>query len=230
MHNEKGAKMIDFTVQRHKPLRELVYEDLKEQILKGEIQPGTRMMEEEIADAIGVSRTPIREAIRQLEKEGLVSIEPRKGAYVSQLSQKDMIEILEVRQNVEGLAAEYAAIRMSDEAKEKLKETTIKFKEAVAEGNNSEMIKYDTEFHHQIVEGADNKILKKMVEQLQELVLRFRYLHYDEFKRSEQMIEEHAEIAKAILSGDPEAANKAAYVHIERLQAVVNADDSNKNK
>ncbi len=99
--------MLNLDIQNHRPLRDIVYEELKMQILKGQIVPGTRMMEVEMAEEMGVSRTPIREAIRKLEKEGLVTIEPRKGAYASQISTKDMVDILEVRQNMEGLAAYY---------------------------------------------------------------------------------------------------------------------------
>ena len=101
--------MLNFDIQNHKPLREMVYEELKMQILKGSIIPGTRMMEVELAEEMGVSRTPIREAIRKLEKEGLVTIEPRRGAYASMISTEDMVEILEVRQDLEGLAAYFAA-------------------------------------------------------------------------------------------------------------------------
>ena len=95
--------MLNFDIQNHRPLREMVYEELKMQILTGTIIPGTRMMEVELAEEMGVSRTPIREAIRKLEKEGLVTIEPRRGAYASQISTDDMVEILEVRQNMDCL-------------------------------------------------------------------------------------------------------------------------------
>ena len=101
--------MINFDLQNHLPLRELVYEELKKEILTGRIAPGTRMMEVELADEMGVSRTPIREAIRKLEKEGLVIIEPRRGAYASSISVKDMVDTLEVRENLEGFAAAMAA-------------------------------------------------------------------------------------------------------------------------
>ena len=90
--------MLNFDLQNHKPLREIVYEELKRRILIGEIAPGTRMMEVELADDMGVSRTPVREAIRKLEKEGLVTIEQRRGAYASDVSIKDMTDVLEVRQ------------------------------------------------------------------------------------------------------------------------------------
>ena len=112
--------MLNFDIQNHKPLREMVYEELKMQILKGAIIPGTRMMEGELAEEMGVSRTPIREAIRKLEKEGLVTIAPRRGAYASMISTEDMVEILEVRQDLEGLAAYFAADRMTKEQMEEL--------------------------------------------------------------------------------------------------------------
>ena len=196
--------MLNIDIKNHRPLREIVYEELKMQILKGQIVPGTRMMEVEMAEEMGVSRTPIREAIRKLEKEGLVTIEPRRGAYASQISTKDMVDILEVRQNLEGLAASYAATRMADEKKQELARISGCYNNAVAEGNTADMIHYDTVFHHLIVEGSDNKVLLHMVEQLQELVLRFRYLYYDSFKRAEKMPAEHQAILDAICAGDLE--------------------------
>lgn len=214
-------RMINFDIQNHRPLREIVYEELKAQILKGDIKPGTRMMEVELAEVLGVSRTPVREAIRKLEKEGLVKIEPRRGAYASELSVKDMVDILEVRQSMEGLAAYYCAQRINDEQKEQLRDYALAFNEAVEEGVYEDMISYDTKFHHLIVECCDNDILVHMVEQLQELVLRFRYIYYDNFKRAENMPEEHEKILNAIASGDADEARAAADVHIDRLKELV---------
>lgn len=213
--------MLNFDIQNHRPLREIVYEELKTLILTGQIHPGMRLMEEELAEEMGVSRTPIREAIRKLEKEGLITIEPRRGAYVSQMSTEDMVDILEVRQNMEGLAARLAALRMSGEEKQKLVEMADRYGKAVSDGNMEEMIRCDTAFHHMIVEATGNRILIKMVEQLQELVLRFRYLYYDNFKRAEQMIREHEQIYSAIMEENAEAAGDAADLHIQRLKEMV---------
>ena len=213
--------MLNFDIQNHKPLREMVYEELKMQILKGSIIPGTRMMEVELAEEMGVSRTPIREAIRKLEKEGLVTIEPRRGAYASMISTEDMVEILEVRQDLEGLAAYFAADRMTKNQMEELKQVSNRYNEAVKEGNMEAMIKHDTRFHHIIVESCRNKILVQMIEQLQELVLRFRYIYYDNFKRAENMPEEHEAIVAAIAEGDADKARAAADIHIERLKELV---------
>ena len=213
--------MLNFDIQNHKPLREMVYEELKMQILKGSIIPGTRMMEVELAEEMGVSRTPIREAIRKLEKEGLVTIEPRRGAYASMISTEDMVEILEVRQDLEGLAAYFAANRMTDEQMAELKEVSNNYNEAVKRGKMEDMIKYDTRFHHIIVESCRNKILVQMIEQLQELVLRFRYIYYDNFRRAENMPEEHEAIVAAISEGDADKARAAADIHIDRLKELV---------
>lgn len=213
--------MINFDIQNHRPLREIVYEELKMQILTGEIKPGTRMMEVELAEDLGVSRTPVREAIRKLEKERLVTIEPRKGAYASEISMKDMEDILVVRQTIEGLAAGIAANKISDEQKSVLKDTMESFNKAVEENNFDEMISNDTKFHHLIVDACDNVVLKSMVEQLQELVLRFRYLYFSDFKRAEMMPVEHREIYTAIDEGNEDEAKNAAFVHIERFKDMI---------
>ncbi|MBR0127021.1 MAG: GntR family transcriptional regulator [Firmicutes bacterium] len=213
--------MLNFDIHNHKPLREMVYEELKMQILTGAIIPGTRMMEVELADEMGVSRTPIREAIRKLEKEGLVTIEPRRGAYASMISTEDMIEILEVRQDLEGLAAYFAADRMSSDKLKELHEVNEQYKDAVNRGSMEDMIFFDTKFHRDIVDSSHNKILVQMIEQLQELVLRFRYIYYDDFRRAENMYDEHEAIIGAIEGGNPTEARYAADIHIERLKELV---------
>jgi DNA-binding GntR family transcriptional regulator len=217
--------MINFDIHNHKPLREVVYEELKLLILTGKISPGTRMMEVELAEEMGVSRTPVREAIRKLEKEGLVVIEPRRGAYASSMSTKDMVDILEVRQTMEGLAAQFAAARMTEEQKRELIRTSDAFNQAVLSGDAKEMIKNDTRFHHLIVEGTGNKLLISMVEQLQEMVLRFRYLYYDDFRRAEKMPDEHKQILEGIVKGDTLMARNAADGHIDNLKQMVISEE-----
>jgi len=218
--------MLNFDIQSHRPLREIVYEELRNLILTGKIKPGTRMMEIELAEDMGVSRTPIREAIRKLEKEGLVVIEPRKGAYASEVSVKDMEDILEVRANLEGLAAYLAAERMTDAEKQALDDIKEKFMQAVVEGNMADMISIDTKFHHMIVESSRNNHLIHMVEQLQELVLRFRYIYYKDFKRAEDMIPEHKRIFEEIANGNGANARFEAFNHIDKLMDMIKHEES----
>ncbi len=217
--------MLNFDIQNHRPLREIVYEELKLQILTGKIVPGTRMMEVELAEDMGVSRTPIREAIRKLEKEGLVTIEPRRGAYASQVSADDMVEVLEVRQNMEGLAAFMAASRMKPEQLKKIEETEVLYNKAVETGDTAGMIFYDSKFHKLIVEASNNKTLLQLIEPLQEMALRFRYLYYDDFKRAENMPNEHQTIIDAIAHGDTEAAKQAADTHIRHLKEFIQTEE-----
>ena len=213
--------MLNFDLQNHRPLREIVYEELKRQIMIGEIPPGTRMMEVELAEDMGVSRTPIREAIRKLEKEGLVSIEPRRGAYASDISIKDMVVVLEVREFLEGMAAGLAAKKINDEEIETIKKATATYKKAVENGHTEEIIKEDELFHKLIVDCSGNKTLIQMINQVQELALRFRYIYYEDFSRYRNMPYEHQEILDAILSGDTEAARSIADAHVLRLKEFV---------
>ncbi|MGN0711253.1 MAG: GntR family transcriptional regulator [Anaerovoracaceae bacterium] len=213
--------MLNFDIQNHRPLREIVYEELKLQILTGKIEPGTRMMEVELAEDMGVSRTPIREAIRKLEKEGLVVIEPRKGAYASQISTEDMVDILEVRQTMEGMAAEIAAKNVNPDQLKQIEETEELYSRAIKTGNTADMIYYDAKFHKMIVEASNNKILLQLIEPLQEMALRFRYLYYDDSKRAAKMPNEHQHIIEAIASGDSDKAKKAADNHIRNLKEAV---------
>lgn len=207
--------MINFDLQNHRPLREIVYEELKREILVGEIAPGTRMMEIELADEMGVSRTPVREAIRKLEKEGLVTIEPRKGAYASDVSIKDMVDVLEVREDLEAMAAAMAAQKVNKDEKQALIEATMEYKEAVESERTEDIIRCDEKFHQLIVNYSGNKTLIQLFSQVQELALRFRYLYYDDFSRYERMPMEHREIEEAILSGDYEKARVAAGEHVK---------------
>ncbi len=218
---KRRKEMINFDLQNHRPLREIVYEELKREILVGEIAPGTRMMEIELADIMGVSRTPVREAIRKLEKEGLVTIEPRKGAYASDVSIKDMVDVLEVREDLEAMAAALAAQKATKEERQNLINATLAYKEAVESQKAEDITKCDEYFHQLIVNCSGNKTLIQLFSQVQELALRFRYLYYDDFSRYKNMPMEHIEIEDAILSGDSQRARIAAGAHVMKLKQFV---------
>ena len=106
--------LAKINLDNYKPLRDVVFENLWTAILDGNLKAGQRLMEVQLAEQLGVSRTPIREAIRKLELEGLVVMLPRKGAYVANMSFKDLIDVLEVRASLEGLAGSLAAERRRD--------------------------------------------------------------------------------------------------------------------
>lgn len=219
--------MLNFDLQNHRPLREIVYEQLKLQILTGQITPGTRMMEVELAEVMGVSRTPVREAIRKLEKEGLVTIEPRRGAYASDISIKDMVDTLEVREDLESLAAYLAAQCMKEEQVDELAKITDGYSDAIHNCDTEKMIHYDELFHKCVVAGTGNKTLIQISETVQELALRFRYLYYDDFSRYGSMPAEHQHIVDAIRAGDANAAKEAASTHVKRLKEFMATEGAN---
>jgi len=208
------------------PLRELVYEELKKQILTGKIAPGTRMMEVDLAEEMGVSRTPIREAIRKLEKEGLVIIEPRRGAYASSLSVKDMVDTLEVRENLEGFAAALAAERMSDDQINELLHLADDYADAVNANDPIRVLNMDEVFHNYIYKCSENDTLIKLGELVQERAQRFRYLYYDKLGRYQNMPLEHREIATSIASRNAQKAKELSEGHARRLKEfIIRAED-----
>ncbi|MDO4396298.1 MAG: GntR family transcriptional regulator [Clostridia bacterium] len=218
--------MINFDLQNHMPLRELVYEELKKQILTGKIAPGTRMMEVDLAEEMGVSRTPIREAIRKLEKEGLVIIEPRRGAYASSLSVKDMVDTLEVRENLEGFAAALAAERMSDDQINELLHLADDYADAVNANDPIRVLNMDEVFHNYIYKCSENDTLIKLGELVQERAQRFRYLYYDKLGRYQNMPLEHREIATSIASRNAQKAKELSEGHARRLKEfIIRAED-----
>lgn len=205
----------------YKPLREIVFESIREAILDGRLKPGERVMEIQLAEKLGVSRTPVREAIRKLELEGLLIMEPRKGAYVADVSLKDVIDVLEVRSSLEGLAASLAATRASQEEIELLKEKAIQFKECIEKNDVQGMINKDTEFHEAILQAAKNKKLTSIIESLREQVQRFRVTYFTEYNMTTYLAREHQNVLDAIGDRNPEQASKYAQTHIENLEKFI---------
>ena len=147
---------LTLNMDAYLPLRDVVFNTLREAILKGELQPGERLMELQLASKLGVSRTPIREAIRMLEQEGLAVTMPRKGAEVARMTLKDMEDVLEVRDALDELAAQIACERMTAEQMQILKETKKEFEEILESGDVKKIADVDVRFHDIIYEATDN--------------------------------------------------------------------------
>ncbi|MFA5523487.1 MAG: GntR family transcriptional regulator [Tissierellales bacterium] len=205
----------------YKPLREIVFESIREAILYGRLKPGERVMEIQLAEKLGVSRTPVREAIRKLELEGLLIMEPRKGAYVADVSLKDVVDVLEVRSSLEGLAASLAATRASEEEIELLKEKSMEFKECIEINDVQGMIAKDTEFHETIFKAAKNKKLTSIIESLREQVQRFRVTYFTEYNMTTYLAQEHHNVLEAIASRDPEKSKEYAQRHIVNIEKFI---------
>ena len=209
----------EYEVYNHKTLREIIYEDLKNQILRGKLIPGTRLMEIDLSKKMGASRTPIREALKMLAEDNLVAIEPNKGAYVSKISLRDLLEIIEIRESMDESTSYHAAERIDEATKDKLYNAMVNYNKAAKNGDQSQMIKWDTAFHSIIVEATGNKVMMQIANQIRELVLRFRYLYYGDFERSAHVEPEHLAIYEAIVSGDAEKAKEASQLHIRNIRS-----------
>jgi len=207
-------RLIPVKLDNYKPLREIVFESLREAIISGVLKPGERMMEVQLAEEMGVSRTPVREAIRKLELEGFVIMVARKGAYVAGISSKDVSEVFEIRAALEGLAAALAAERINDSEKEEL-ERVLVYKAASVEANDfSSLIEKDTEFHELIYKASRNERLMQIISNLREQINRFRMVSLAHPGRGREALEEHRKIAEAIADRDFTLAQALAQEHI----------------
>jgi len=151
--------MIPIKLENYKPLRDIVFEHLRAAIISGVLKPGERLMELQLADDMGVSRTPVREAIRKLELEGLVSMVARRGAYVSDLSIRDIAETFEVRAALESLAAGLAAERIVPEELEQLERVLVEIGTCEQQGTIERIVELDEEFHALLFAATRNSPL-----------------------------------------------------------------------
>jgi len=219
---EMSLNFDKLEIRNYKPLGEVVFEYLRNAILAGELKPGERLMEVTIADQLGVSRTPVREAIRKLEKESFVIMIPRKGAYVADLTKNDIIEVLEIRKELEGFAAFLAAERMSDAEKEALSKIVGHFNESMVEMDKKSMIEADNEFHSLIFDATKNQRLIAIIGDLHDQFQRFRLIYFNEFNNFKEIQDSHNRIFDAIINKDGIKARKEAENHVESIRTLVN--------
>ena len=160
--------MSDFTVNMNEylPLRDLVFNTLRQAILKGELKPGERLMEIQLAEELGVSRTPVREAIRKLELEGYVIMMPRRGTYVANLSIRDINEVFEIRTSLESLSNGLAAERITNEELEQLQRLLVEIGNDIEKNDMEKIVEVDTKFHDLLYQASRNQRLIGIISNL----------------------------------------------------------------
>ena len=212
---------LKLATDKYLPLRDVVFQTLREAILRGTIKPGERLMEIQLSQQLGVSRTPVREAIRMLELEGLVNMTPRKGAAVAAISEKSLRDVLEVRCALEELSVRLACERMSWEQFEQLRTANVKFAQ-VAEGEDiTEIAKSDEAFHDIIYYSTDNDKLILLLNQPREQMYRYRIEHIKIKERRSMLIREHQEIIDALRERDSTTAVLVMRRHINNQEIQV---------
>lgn len=216
-----GSDNLQVNMDEFLPLRDVVFRTLRKAILTGELKPGERLMEIHLANRLGVSRTPIREAIRKLELEGLVTMIPRRGAEVAQITEKSLKDVLEVRRALDALCAELACERITEEEKEQLKEACAGFERATKTRDATVIAKADVALHDIIVAATGNQRLVQLVNNLAEQMYRYRFEYIKDESQHERLIEEHRIIYESIVKKDSEAAAAAAKVHIDNQERSV---------
>jgi len=203
----------------YKPLREQVFELLRQAILTGNLLPGERLLEPELAEELKVSRTPVREAMHMLEKEGLVVMLPRRGTFVAGItSVEEVVGVFQVRSVLEGLAASLAAEHVSKEQVGILESLSRQIEDCIKSEDLKKAIKLDTQFHHTIYEASQNACLQQIVDNLREQIERFRAASLSREGRMAEALYEHRELAKAIAAGDSEKARELSIKHIRNAQ------------
>ena len=210
--------LTKLNLDEYKPLRDVVFENLRGAIVESKLKPGQRLMEVQLAEQLGVSRTPVREAIRKLELEGLVVMIPRKGAYVANMSLKDVIDVLEIRASLEGLAASLAAERITDEDIKKLESIVEEFNDSINESDVEALLRKDVEFHECIFKSTNNKKLHQLINSLWEQVYRFRVTYISDYDSTVNIVEEHKMILDAIKRRDSKLAKQYAMQHIQTAE------------
>lgn len=212
---------LTLNMNAYLPLRDVVFHTLREAILKGELKPGERLMELQLAAKLGVSRTPIREAIRMLEQEGLAVTIPRKGAEVAKMTEKDMEDVLQIRDALDELAASIACEQITKEELDDLKNTMHAFEESTQTGDLKRIAEADVRFHDIIYKATGNPKLENMLSNLREQMYRYRVEYLKDEKNYPVLVREHSEIVEGLLKKDKQKVTEAMHKHVKNQVTAV---------
>ena len=212
---------FNVTMNEYLPLRDVVFNTLRQAILRGELKPGERLMEIQLANKLGVSCTPIREALRKLELEGLVNMVPRKGAEVADITEKSQRDVLEVRKALEELSVQLACEKITEEEIEELKRVAERFKDTLNDQDVTKIAEADVAFHDVIYTATDNQKLILLLNNLREQMYRYRVEYLKKEEAYPQLIAEHEELIDNISKRNKEEATRIMCEHIDNQVATV---------
>lgn len=219
-----GTKLLPIKLDSYKPLREIVCDTLRQAIVDGVFKPGERLMEIQLSEEMGVSRTPVREAIRKLELEGFVAMIPRRGTYVADISIKDINDVYEIRIALDVLAAGLTAERISDDSLDKLKDLLLNVEKQISSGDVDKIVEADSLFHDALYQASHNKRLVGIISNLREQFTRLRTRSINYPGRLENTLKEHKALVDAISQRDVAKAQELARLHLENAeQALLSA-------
>ena len=212
---------FEVTMNEYLPLRDVVFNTLRQAILKGELKPGERLMEIQLANKLGVSRTPIREAIRKLELEGLVLMIPRRGAEVAEITEQNLRDVLEVREALEELSVKLACEHATEAQIEDMKKAADAFEQTLNGDDVTKIAEADVAFHDSINMATDNKKLIQILNNLREQMYRYRVEYLKNKDVYEQLVEEHEILIRAVAKRDKVQAVEIICRHIDNQEKAI---------
>ncbi|MEK7679216.1 MAG: GntR family transcriptional regulator [Deltaproteobacteria bacterium] len=215
------ARRLDYHVEKPLTLRERIVDFVKDAVLKGRLRPGERVPEQEIAQSLGISRTPIREAFRQLESEGFISVVPRKGAVVSPITDKDVREFYEIKSLLEGFAAQTACPKLTQKEIKKLDSLNTQMHKCADEGDVKGFFRLDNQFHDTFLKACGNEKLFNLIHHLVQQFERFRITAMALPGRMKDSVEQHGAIVEAFKRGDMELVQRLVRATAERGRDVL---------
>lgn len=202
-------------------LGERVFALLQRAILRGELSPGTRLNDIELARRLGVSRSPVRDALKRLEYDGLIVVHPRRGSFVVKLTKKQVQDILEVRESLEGLAVRLAVARLSDKDIEELRSTLNTIEVQLSSPEFKEYPHEVLDFHAYLVQASQNDCLGKFMQAIHGQSRLIRFQSAASRERSLEAHQEHLAIFEAIAKRDPILAEERMRIHLENAKQYV---------
>ncbi len=215
------ARILDYPSERILTLRERIVEFIKDSVVSGRLKPGERVPEQEIADNLGISRTPIREAFRQLESEGFITVTPRKGAVVSPITDKDVREFYEIKSLLEGFAAVRACEKLTVKDLKRLEGLNAQMERAAERGDVKAFFKLDNQFHDQFLKACGNDKLLALIHHLVEQFERFRITAMSLPGRMKDSVKQHRGILDAFEKGDAALVERLVRANAERGRDVL---------
>lgn len=212
---------FNVNVNEYLPLREVVFNNLRDAILNGELKPGERLLENQLAEKLGVSRTPVREALRMLEQENLVALVPRKGAQVLDLSAADIKNVLEIRSALEAVGMRHACRSMELEQLNELKRLNVEFERAFEEKDYEKVATTDEKMHDIIFASSHNDRLVQIIGNMRAQVYRYRMAYLKVYETKTAVLNHHRGIIDAIENHLEEEGIKVMAEHIEHQTQVI---------
>lgn len=207
-------KDLQLNMDAYLPLRDVVFQTLRSAILRGDLKPGERLMELQLASQLGVSRTPIREAIRMLEQEGLAITIPRRGAEVAKMTEKDMGDTLQIRRALEELAVVLVCDKITEEDVLELRAAMKHFEEMTKQDNVVELAKADVALHETVYRIADNPKLVQLLGDIREQMFRYRAEYLKDRTIYPILIQEHRDMVDALEKRNKDLVVKITMKHL----------------